>query len=310
MKALAVVDKYPPTHNAGADVMLHVMLRDLVRRGHEVTVAGDNVEPGVFDGVAVVKARAGELRRLAVDADVVISHLKAIGPAVAAAGPRPVVQILHRDKQPIHPGASLVVANSEWLAFEHRTFTGKLVVVRPPVWVAEYETDISAATDITLVNIIEAKGSGLFWQLAQMMPERQFLGVLGGYGSQVVHRAPNVEIVAHTPHVVSAVYARTRVLLVPSQHESWGRVAIEAACSGIPVLANPTVGLVEALGPAGLFIDRRRPNEWKSAIAALDDPDLYRVWSDRVRARAVELDGIARDDLDRFHRHLCTLVGA
>lgn len=310
MKILAVVDKYPPTHNAGADVMLHVMLRDLVGRGHDVTVAGDNVEGGVFDGVTVVKARAGELRRLAVGVDVVISHLKAIGPAVAAAGTRPVVQILHRDKQPIHPGASLVVANSEWLAFEHRTFPGRLVVVRPPVWVAEYETDASAATDITLVNVIEAKGSGLFWQLSQMMPERWFLGVLGGYGSQVIHKSPNVEIVAHTPHIVSAVYSRTRVLLVPSQHESWGRVAIEAACSGIPVLANPTVGLVEALGPAGLFIDRRRPKEWKLAIEALDDPAVYRLWSDRARARAVELDGIAHDDLDRFHARLVDLVAA
>ena len=41
---------------------------------------------------------------------------------------------------------------------------------------------------------------------------------------------------------------------MPSQEETWGRVAIEAISSGIPVIANPTEGLREALDYCGIYI--------------------------------------------------------
>ncbi|WP_262928542.1 glycosyltransferase family 4 protein [Streptomyces sp. CBMA152] len=47
------------------------------------------------------------------------------------------------------------------------------------------------------------------------------------------------------------VYSRSRVILMPSLYESWGRVAVEAFASGIPVIAHTTPGLVESMGEAG-----------------------------------------------------------
>jgi hypothetical protein len=316
VKVLAIVSKYPPVHCAGAEVMLHAMLRDLVGRGHEATVAFPTATDRIQDGVHVVKARTADLSRLVADADVVISHLDVIVRAARVAGNRPLVQILHNDRQPIEKTAPLVVVNSEWIAEKYRTWKGDMAIVRPPVWIADYETSGFSTSNeepkrhITLLNLTTAKGGRLFWQLAEMMPERRFLAVHGAYGDQIVHRRPNVEVLAHTPHVAAEVYSRTRVLLVPSQHESWGRVAIEAACSGIPVIAHPTPGLVEALGPAGIFADRRDPTAWQHAIDALDDQELYDTWAARVRDRAVELEAICRADLDAFHGRLGDLVTA
>lgn len=324
MKVLAIVGKYPPVHNAGAEVMLHVMLRDLVERGHEAIVTYPAAKDRELDGVEVVGAPFRDLRAMAAKADVVISHLDLAPRASQIAGSRPLVQILHNDRQQLVRSAALVVVNSEWIAREYSGWKGELEIVRPPVWVADYEVpslDGSALnrrytqldtprSDIALINLTQAKGGNLLWELAGLMPERRFLAVRGAYGNQIVHQRHNVEMVAHTPDVVEQVYARTRVLLVPSQYESWGRVAIEAACSGIPVIAHPTPGLLEALGEAGIFADRRKANDWRRALDALDDPSFYAEASQRARARAEELDVVARADLDRFHRRLVDLVAA
>ncbi|MEU6394827.1 glycosyltransferase family 4 protein [Streptomyces sp. NPDC046939] len=92
------------------------------------------------------------------------------------------------------------------------------------------------------------------------------------------------------------VYARTRVVLMPSIYESWGRVAIEACASGIPVIAHPTPGLVEALGEAGIFAYRDDLNAWTDALNHLSRPRHWRAASRRAAARSAALS--ATDDLD------------
>ncbi len=56
---------------------------------------------------------------------------------------------------------------------------------------------------------------------------------------------------------MKSIYARTRILLVPSQwEEAWGRVVTEAHVSGIPVLASDVGGLPQAVGPGGRLVPR------------------------------------------------------
>jgi glycosyltransferase involved in cell wall biosynthesis len=163
------------------------------------------------------------------------------------------------------------------------------MVLPPPVDPARYKTKRGDA--ITLINMGENKGARLFWTLTRIMPERKFIAVKGGYSEQIVSKKPgaNVEIIEHTPDIRN-IYAKTRLLLMPSAYESWGRVAIEAAASGIPTIAHPTSGLLESLGDAGTFANRDDIADWVEAIRALDEQDLYDEKSAAALARSTELE--------------------
>jgi glycosyltransferase involved in cell wall biosynthesis len=311
---LAHVHKAPPEHNAGAEWMLLTIGRELVRRGHEFTIyASHNRRATTLDGVRIVPRsptrRLDELHR---HADLVITHLDETRRAVALAGRhgRPVVHLVHNDRQLTYHGitpaaAALVVLNSRWIA-DTAGWPGPSLVVHPPVFAADYRT--TPGDRVTLLNLSEAKGGPLFFDLAERMPDVGFLAVRGAYAAQHNPRGPgrNVEVIGNTAHVVRDVYARTRILLVPSSYESWGRVAIEAAASGIPTIAHPTPGLLESLGPAGIFVDRNDPAGWEREIRRLlDDADHYTAASRRAITRAAELDPTAQlDALDAELRRL------
>src|SRR5690606_37440896 len=92
------------------------------------------------------------------------------------------------------------------------------------------------------------------------------------------------------PILRDQVYARTRVLLVPSRMESWGRVVVEALASGIPVVAAPTPGLVESLADAGVFCEAGDVDAWEASLRKLDDPAEWSAASERALHRSKELD--------------------
>ncbi len=154
-----------------------------------------------------------------------------------------------------------------------------------------------------MVNPIEAKGARLFYDVARADRSWRFLAVEGAYGSQMRPLAVDRNVVwqPQTGNIAADVYARTRVLLMPSHAESWGCAAVEALCSGIPVIASPTPGLREALGDAALFVDPKDHRGWFDALRTLDDPDVYDAASARARDRADELGALADLDLDRWN---------
>ncbi|MCX4095527.1 glycosyltransferase [Nocardia sp. alder85J] len=150
------------------------------------------------------------------------------------------------------------------------------------------------------MNLNPDKGGELFWQIAAWTPSWNFLGVRGAHGQQIMPapRLPNCEVAEGVTgkQMRTHVYSRSRVILMPSLYESWGRVAIEAYASGIPVIAHPTPGLVEALGEAGIFAYRDDLNAWTHALMSLQDPKNWEKASRRARARSDELS--ANADLD------------
>lgn len=323
MRILALVHKYPPVHNAGAEVMLHAMLVDLARRGHECLVTYPKAKAEDLDGIPIRSTPPGDtpLVEAARRADVVITHLDVTPRAmrIAAAAKRPLVHLVHNDAQLTHHGvtgdrAALVVFNSQWIADRYKAWPGATIIVRPPVTVADYELagGLYQGQDITLINLTQAKGAPTFYALAEAMPERTFLGVRGAYGTQVERRRRNVEFLRHVPASAmrAEVYARTRILLVPSSYESWGRVAIEASAAGIPVIAHPTPGLLESLGPNGLFATHGRPGEWAKIIDRLDDPVFYTERAAAGIERARELEKLTDRDLDHFALRLEAITSA
>lgn len=343
MRVLAMAHAYCPIHNAGAELTMHMLLRHLVVRGHEVHVQLSRPMKGAtedyeLDGVQVHVHRAardpmpyfnGDRR-----ADVVMAHLENTLRAAALCGIYgvPMVHVVHNThvftRGALRRGpVQLAVFNSHWMHAEFeaswRQFVGgrmyPSIVVHPPVFGDEYRT--KHGQRITLINLTADKGGELFWHVTEAMPDKEFLGVNGAYGEQVFPAnddvPDNVWILQHQPPDLMPVlvYSQTKVLLMPSKYESYGRVAIEAAHSGIPTIAHPTPGLKEALGDAGTFVDRDDLDGWVSAIRYLTSPRGFSTASARARAHAESLTPEA--DLDRFadameqvvRRGLATLVG-
>ncbi len=329
MRILALAHQYVPVRCAGAETMLHSMLRALAGRGHQVDVSLSRQpgEPYIHDGVNVwPHVDKSDVFRWLSSADVLIGHLENTPRTTFLGGYNdvPVVLVHHNTMQATKAALTipqarvdLVAVNSQWMADDLSEWFAsqdgwqpRTIVVRPLVAPADYATD-GSHDHVTLVNLRRmergdagggsmGKGAEMFWALAERMPNTRFLGVKGAYGTQMIRDRPNVEVLEHLPNheMREKVFSRTRVLLMPSSYESWGRVGTEALCSGIPVIAHPTPGLVENLGHAGIFVDRDDVDGWCRALRTLAMPRPYAAASRRALARAAELDPV--EDLNRW----------
>jgi len=320
MRIVARMGQYPPDHNAGGEIATHAMLRALVARGHDVSVwlarYGRRPSPYVLDGVRVVPFEASEDFVAATrGADALLAQYELVRPtrALAHGWGKPLIVPVHTSRHPtletlLAGQAALAVYNSEWVAREAErrlttvpgtTRPDRAIVVRPPVVAADYAT--TPGDMVTLVNRAYEKGGMVLRELAARMPDTRFLAVAGAYGEQVpCTDLPNVERIGQVPSVEmrERVYSRSRVVIMPSTYESWGRVGVEAMASGIPVVASPTPGLREALGGAGTFVAVDDLDGWESALRKLAGERAWRAASRRALARSAELD--PADDLAAF----------
>lgn len=315
MKILACVHWYVPHHNGGAEVMLHSMLRALASRGHQVTVLESRPPLNksyehsgyTIDGIQVLPYDDREdMPEQMAKCDVVVTHLENTARAVVLSRwmGKPCFVLNHNDHDTTRAFSGdqdlIQVYNSEWMKAELQPVPDSLIV-RPPILTEEYKT--KPGDRVTLINLSPDKGVEVFYQLAERMPDVSFLGVVGAHGEQTIRTdLPNVEIVKHIApkRMKAAVYGRTRVLLMPSVYESWGRCAVEALASGIPVLAHPTNGLTESLGSAGTFAHRDDLGDWQAALRRLLDGRTWRAASRRALARSAELDVLREADLAAF----------
>lgn len=306
-KIVAYVHAYVPTHNAGAETTLHDILKYLVLEGWEATVVikpesfsfltGKSQNTGEYsiDGVNVIRGEDKKtLLHYLPKADVTISHLECSQRLHLLSNRYriPTIHLVHNT----HPltvnwsaSADALIMNTDWIANDEAFKSHKVpkMVINPPVDPREYET--TRGKSVTLINLWEDKGSGIFYELARRNPDLSFLGVKGGYGEQVIEDLPNVTIMDHTPDM-KKVYSETKVLLMPSKYESFGRVGVEAMASGIPTIAHPTPGLKESLGDSGTFADRDDPEAWNEALRAILKPAKYGKASKTALARSKVLE--------------------
>jgi glycosyltransferase involved in cell wall biosynthesis len=320
VRILTLAHRWIPEHNAGAELMLHGMLCALAARGREVVVLLSHQDGDEYklDGLRIIPGADDPcVRGWIADPDtaVVVTHLASTPRATMLAkwSGKPVVQVLHNTMDItrewlVREPVALAVHNSQWMLADYRGWciaTGRAlphsIIVRPPVYATDYAT--TPGDRVTLINLRRmesspsgltmGKGAELFWQLAERMPDTLFLGVKGAYGSQFVRDdLPNVEVLEHVPHdrMREKVYARTRVLLMPSSYESWGRTAVEAMASGIPVVYHPTDGLREAVGWRGIAVHRDDLDGWAHSLRWLSKEDFYAQRSTWARERSAELD--------------------
>jgi glycosyltransferase involved in cell wall biosynthesis len=168
-------------------------------------------------------------------------------------------------------------------------------VIRPIMHEDKIKMDpFPSGNMITLVNANVNKGVHQFIDLAKRLPDRKFLGVIPYYGELWLPPAPaNIEWIKFDDDVRN-ILRRTRILLLPSNYESFGRIAVEAMYNRIPVIyskSNPaaavpgtTEGVEAWIVPAGIPCERDRPEQWVEAVVSLDDPANYAMRQDMSKA--------------------------
>ncbi|MFE2424644.1 glycosyltransferase family 4 protein [Streptomyces hokutonensis] len=285
-KVVAWIHYGVPYRRAGSETMLQTMMRALRDAGMSVLVVCSSMPeaPAAWDVDGVpymhLPPRSAEVLIRTMRPNVMVTHHNYAARATALAkeaGARSVL-LMHSDHdfsaRSLWAGPDLVVYNTEWvrasLAVRYlevdRTAS---LVVHPPV-VAEEHRAPATGERVTLVNLSSDKGVYTWRAVAHALPELPFLGVTGAHGQQVTTPLlPNMGVIPQTSDMRGDVWARTRVLLMPSVYESYGMAAVEALASGIPVIAHPTPGLREALGDAATFIDRSDARSWAAAVKEL-----------------------------------------
>lgn len=312
VQVLAVVHGWMPYLAAGSERMVQHMLDALPREEFEVTVLSLGYSDGryqptpyVYQGTPVYVGYSAP-----VVPDIIVTHH---GPgarvvqALAQDFPEArIVAVYHNERYDIDDiqalNAELEVFNTEWVAksvLGPEPGGGHKMVVHPPLE-AERHLVEETGSAVTLVNLQENKGVRVFQELARRMPDIRFLGVEGTHGTQEKPKIPNVEYMPVTQDMRD-VWRKSRVVLMPSAYESYGMVAAEAQVNGIPVIANPTFGLQECLGHAGIYIPRDNIADYERAIRLLiEDKKHYQERSDTARLRGVELQAQTERELTRF----------
>lgn len=292
MRIAWVIHLYPPTHMCGSEMVAHQLNKFLISKGHEVRVIlmqadMHNIKvPYEYEGVKVFGPPSSS------DGyawgQVLMTHLDYTRHTIAMAQMinRPVVNFIHNS----HPYAEIVnargnnycVYNSKWIA-DKLGYRWPSIVFNPPCDYRVYDLKKNPRENeyITLINLDENKGGKILAKIAAAMPSKKFLAVKGGYSEPAVigqwtKQPSNVTVIENTTDIAS-VYSRTRILLMLSRYESWGRTATEAMCNGIPVICTPTPGLMENCADAGIYVKERGEIKRNGPDVVYEDSEDYDI---------------------------------
>jgi glycosyltransferase involved in cell wall biosynthesis len=298
MNILWSIHLYYPRHGAGAESMARTINKYLISKGHTVKILLNQAneykitEMYSFEDVDVFPPDEYTTDRLFRWADVVISHLdynKWTSWQCAKYGKR-LIHVVHNDipyPSVIDcPCPVKVVYNSQWVK-DALNYDKESFVFPPPV-------DRSMIVEnrekkyIAMVNLNINKGVSQFYSIAKRLPQYQFLAIKGSYDGQIETTLPNVTTVPNVPDI-RVYYKDVAVMLCLSHYESWGLVASEAMMNGIPLICNPTPGLLENVGKGGMFIDRKDFDKIAGEIKKLmEDEKYYSRWAKAGLKRSEE----------------------
>jgi glycosyltransferase involved in cell wall biosynthesis len=127
-----------------------------------------------------------------------------------------------------------------------------------------------------------AAGKGIEWLLAAAREAADahfvFVGPDDGHGvAALLHDAAarNPRIHALGPRADTAgLYGDADLFVLPSEGESFGMVAAEAASAGVPVVVTDRCGIAEFLNEAALVVEAGAESVTQAVVAALADPLL------------------------------------
>lgn len=322
-----------PDHPAGAEWTIFDLFTWLTQRGHDCRVMAENgyVRERVPSGLIYSNPSDDEVAAHFRECDVMLTQLDATMQAqlLAAAYQTPLVQFIHSATQLDNLGvmescSALVVFNSKHVAHDCQWWDGESMVLHPPVDADRVRVE-KPGRCATLVNLSASKGGAVFWKLAQENEWLFCLGVMGAYDQQVIQTdglalhsenesttglPPNMRIMGELRNIRDA-FAYTRVLLVLSHTETYGRIAAEAMVSGIPVISVSTHGLHEAIGTAAHWIkDRGHTREIRKLLVQAYDDVIWQSWSAGALEQWTYLNQRQQMELRIFERELLRIHAA
>jgi len=301
MKILWIIHGYVPVLNAGAERYAHNLNKYLITQGHQIKVIlpkkYSNYENNdmVFEGVQIYASitEAEERNKLVEWCDIVFTHLDYTNITINYINNnRPIVWVSHNtffDSYLYlnnHPNVFMIFNSNKMKEISVPYFSNLSFVLHPSIVLKSLTTEPKHNKYITLINCNKSKGGKILNHLAELMPKYSFMAVTGGYAEQI-EQPKHVLQMPHTNNI-EEIYEKTRIILMPSDYESWGMVASEAMANGIPVIANKTFGLEENLGEAGIFCDLQNINKWKNSISLLMNDNIYAAQSEKCKKRAKE----------------------
>lgn len=161
-------------------------------------------------------------------------------------------------------------------------------------WPADAASVLLERKYITQINVHPGKGGCIIQHCAQAMPDERFQCIVTD-ASLAAAADENLYIVPRTDNM-AVVYARTKVLLIPSVvDETFCRVAFEGLMNGLPIIASPSGYMKTMLaGCAGAILMpscTSAPAEWKDVLQALvmSSPKVFECMAMASRKRYLEL---------------------
>ena len=297
MKLLWIIHGYVGKLNAGAENYTHNLNKYLYAQGHEIKVlipkeyAGQSNVDCIYEGIIINTTEDSEERKEMVEwCDIVLTHLDYASITVNYIQEnRPIIYIAHNTffdaYDYLQNRKNVFIIYNSLYASKITPFTNDYVVLRPPITAKKTVSNPENNKYITLINMNENKGGKVLKLLAEEMIDYKFMGVNGSYGEQI-EQPLCVKIHENTADI-SEIYNQTRLIIMPSEYESWGMVASEACINGIPVISSNVFGLKENLDYAGTYCDD--VNQWIKAIKLYDNKTIYEKKSEQALKRAEEL---------------------
>lgn len=310
IRMLWILHDYVPFVNAGSEICSHTVNRELMKKPYkyDIWVASPGYPRRTYEGVRCFDLHDTEtLFKVIQTTHIFHSHSYVYRKQMlylSAKTGRPFVEWVHTDnyvrsiqgpwQDARLSGRQWTVFNSESLRASRKDVDDKsTLIVWPLVDFREYSVaeERKEPKYVTLSNVNDNKGGRLLIALAKALPELEFLGIQGGYRKQITAKGiPNLKYVEHTTRIKD-FYAKTWVQIMPSKEETWGRTAVEAMSSGIPMVVAPTPGLKECCVDAAIYCDRDNLGAWISALRALkEDGEHYKKRSAVALDRARALD--------------------
>jgi len=306
MKILLSPGIYLPHQRAGSEICLHRTCQYLMSKGHEVRAVTRYPENYKYEGIEVY-SQTKDYKTCHNDlwnwADLVFCQLSGTYYAMnkQRLSPKKIINFAHNNA--CYPQVDIrknvfTVYNTEQLKKELH-YNQESFVLYPPVNYRDFQdVDNIKAEYITLINHNENKGGKILIEIAKRMPNHKFLAVQGGYYHQITDaKVRNIKYVGITDDIRKYL-SMTKLLIAPSEYESYGMAQIEALCCNIPVIASDIPGFRESLSDSAVFVKRNDIEAWVDAIK--NSEQLFK--DKKPLQRAKELDPLK--DLAKFEKWL------